>query len=157
VRRIVFALACAVVSATTLGTPSGACAAGPPTAAVLDFDTKGLTGSNYGQFEPGVALADLVTDALVSKGQLSVVDRSHLTSTLNEHHLGAGGEVDPASAVSAGRLIGARYLISGNVVQLDVTGRSGGAGFLPALPARSRARCTAAVRRSKSRLRSSTR
>jgi curli biogenesis system outer membrane secretion channel CsgG len=100
----------------------------------MDFSTKGLTSNSYGQFEPGVALADLVTDALVNTGKVSVVDRSHLDSTLSEHHLGASGEVDPTSAVSAGRLVGARYLIQGNVLQLDATGRSGGgAGFLPGI------------------------
>ena len=130
-RPSLLALAVATGLVTTLGLPLPTSAA-QPTVAVLDFSTKGLTSTNYGDFQPGVALADLVTDALVNGGKLNVVDRSHLDSTLGEHHLDASNEVDPATAISAGRLVGARYLIQGNVLQLDVTGRSGGgAGFLP--------------------------
>lgn len=96
-----------------------------PAVAVLNFSTQGLTSDWYGSFQPGVALSDLLTDRLVNDGRFSVVDRTHLNSTLGEHQLAASGEVDPASAVTAGRMIGARYLITGNILQLDQTGQSG--------------------------------
>ncbi|HZV76336.1 MAG TPA: CsgG/HfaB family protein [Candidatus Babeliales bacterium] len=104
-----------------------------PTVAVLNFSTQGLTSDWWGSFEPGVALSDLVTDRMVNDGRYNVVDRSHLTSTLGEHQLAASGEVDPATAVSAGKMIGARYLVTGNVLQLDQTGASGAnaGSFLP--------------------------
>jgi curli biogenesis system outer membrane secretion channel CsgG len=99
-------------------------AARPPIA-VLDFSTAGLTSSWYGNFQPGVALSDLLTDQMVNSGRFNVLDRTHLSSTLGEHQLAASGEVDPASAVKAGRMVGARYLVTGNVIQLDQTGQSG--------------------------------
>jgi len=96
-----------------------------PTVAVLDFSTRGLTSDWWGNFEPGVALSDLVTDRMVNDGRYNVVDRSHLTSTLGEHQLAASGEVDPSTAVSAGKMVGAHYLVTGNILQLDQTGASG--------------------------------
>ena len=112
------AIACIPVSA---GAQQGA----RPSVAVLDFSTQGLTSNWWGALQPGVALSDLLTDRMVNGGQFNVVDRSHLNSTLGEHQLTASGEVDPRTAISAGRLVGARYLISGNILQLDQTGASG--------------------------------
>ena len=100
--------------------------AGPrPSIAVLDFSTHGLTSDSYGSFEPGVALSDLLTDRMVNDGRFNVLDRTHLSSTLGEHQLGASGEVDPETAIRAGHLTGSRYLITGNILQLDQTGASG--------------------------------
>ncbi len=102
-----------------------------PSLAVLDFSTHGLTSDFYGSVQPGVALSDLLTDRLVNDGHFNVVDRSHLSSTLGEHQLTANGEVDPQSAISAGKMVGAHYLITGNILQLDQTGgSSAGAGSL---------------------------
>ena len=108
-----------------LMTPAAFAASGP-SVAVLNFDTQGLTGNWWGNFEPGVAVSDLLTDQLVNGGKFNVLDRAHLGSVLQEHNLSTSGEVSPASAISTGQLIGARYLITGNVLQLDKTGQSGG-------------------------------
>jgi curli biogenesis system outer membrane secretion channel CsgG len=107
-------------------TTQPAFAASGPAVAVLNFSTQGLTGDWYGNFEPGVAISDLLTDQLVNGGKFNVLDRTHLGSVLQEHQLSTSGEVSPATAISTGRLVGARYLITGNVLQLDKTGQSGG-------------------------------
>jgi curli biogenesis system outer membrane secretion channel CsgG len=96
-----------------------------PSVAVLDFSTNGLTNSWWGAFQPGVALSDLLTDKMVNSGKFNVLDRTHLSSTLGEHQLAASGEVDPQTAISAGRMTGARYLVTGNILQLEQTGQSG--------------------------------
>ncbi len=124
-RIVATAVACAVLSLAAA--PPGAAAATGPAVAVLNFSTVGLTGNWWGNFEPGVALSDLVTDQLVNGGKFNVVDRTHLDATLSEHKLATEGETSPATAIQAGRLIGARYLITGNVLQFDKTGQSGGA------------------------------
>jgi curli biogenesis system outer membrane secretion channel CsgG len=92
----------------------------------MNFSTQGLTSNESGGFEPGVALSDLLTDQLVQANKFSVLDRKTLDATLSEHQLSASGEVSPESAIMAGHLIGARYLITGNILQLDVTKQSGG-------------------------------
>lgn len=107
-----------------LASPFPSQAAGQPTVAVLDFSTRGLTSDWWGAFEPGVAISDLVTDQLVNSGNFNVVDRKHLADLMQEHQLSTGGEVAPATLIQSGRLIGARYLITGNVLQFDKTGGS---------------------------------
>ena len=104
-----------------------------PPIAVLNFSTQGLTSDWYGNFQPGVALSDLLTDRMVNGGQFNVLDRTHLSSTLGEHQLGASGEVSPESAITAGHMVGARYLVTGNILQLDQTAGSsaGASSWLP--------------------------
>jgi hypothetical protein len=70
---------------------------------------------------------------MVNDGRFNVVDRTHLTQTLDEHQLAASGEVDAQSAVRAGKMIGARYLVTGNILQFAQTGASGASAgsFLP--------------------------
>jgi curli biogenesis system outer membrane secretion channel CsgG len=113
--------------------PTAAYTGPRPKVAVLSFSTRGLTSNWWGNFEPGVALSDLVTDEMVNGGKFNMLDRTHLDSTLSEHRLGASGEVDPQSAITAGHLLGARYLVVGNILQLEQTGASGGGlgGLLP--------------------------
>jgi curli biogenesis system outer membrane secretion channel CsgG len=115
--------------------PCAVSAQSPPSIAVLNFSTQGLTSNQWGNFEPGVALSDLLTDQLVNGGKFNVLDRKAIDSTLSEHQLSASGEVDPATAIRAGNLVGARYLVSGNILQLDATGQSGGSAsqFIPGI------------------------
>jgi curli biogenesis system outer membrane secretion channel CsgG len=120
--RFCIAAAVAAMPATAAAQQS---ASARPSVAVLDFSTQGLTSDWWGAFQPGVALSDLLTDRMVNGGQFNVVDRSHLNATVGEHQLSASGEVDPRTAISAGRLVGAHYLITGNILQLDQTGASG--------------------------------
>ena len=96
-----------------------------PSIAVLDFNTRGLTSDWWGQFEPGVALSDLVADQLVNAHKFNVLERKKLDAVLDEHKLSTAGEVSPATMIASGRLTGARYLVTGNVIQFDRTGQSG--------------------------------
>jgi len=116
----------AIIALAALSTGAARAASGP-SVAVLNFGTEGLTGDWWGNFEPGVAVSDLLTDQLVNGGKFNVLDRTHLGSVLQEHQLSASGEVSPATAIQAGRLVGAKFLITGNVLQLEKTGQSGGA------------------------------
>ncbi len=125
-RRLFGAYIAAALAFAPLASAAQQTGSGPrPSIAVLDFSTHGLTSDWYGSFEPGVALSDLLTDRMVNDGRFNVLDRTHLSSTLGEHQLGASGEVDPQTAITAGRMVGARYLITGNILQLDQTGASG--------------------------------
>ncbi len=117
--------ACLAFALATLPSTAPAQGGARPTLAVLDFSTQGLTSDWYGSFQPGVALSDLLTDRLVNAGQFNVVDRSRLNAVTGEHQLSASGEVDPQTAIKAGHMIGARYLVSGNILQFDQTGASG--------------------------------
>lgn len=106
--------------------------ANEPRIAVVDFGMHGLTSDWWGAFQPGVALSDLLTDKLTNKGGFTVVDRQNLDSVIQEHRLSQSGMVSPATAVQAGRFIGARYVVVGNILQFDRTGGSSASagGFL---------------------------
>jgi curli biogenesis system outer membrane secretion channel CsgG len=129
VHRLALALCAVLIAVVFVAAPAPAA---NPTVAVLNFSTQGLTSTWWGEFQPGIAISDLLSDQLVNGGKFRVVDRKNLDSTLAEHRLSASGEVAPAAMIQSGRLVGARYLISGNVIQFDRTGSSGAAvgGFL---------------------------
>lgn len=120
--KALVALLCASLGAAAL---PGLAKAAQPSIAVMSFSTQGLTGDWWGSFQPGVAISDLVTDHLVNGGTLDVVERVKLFDALQEHRLDTSGSVDPETAVRAGRLVGAHFLVEGNVVQFDQTGSSG--------------------------------
>lgn len=107
--------------------PSAAIAASnQPTVAVYGFNSQGLNpwwGSN---FDPGAALADILTDRLVNVGQYSVVDRSHIQQVLGEQNLSQAGDVTPVTQAKLGRMLGAGYLVVGRIIQFDKTGNRGG-------------------------------
>jgi curli biogenesis system outer membrane secretion channel CsgG len=117
--------ACIALALAALPSSAPAQGGARPSLAVLDFSTQGLTSDWYGSFQPGVALRDLLTDRLVNGGQFNVLDRTHLNAVTGEHQLSASGEVDPQTAIKAGHMIGARYLVTGNILQFDQTGASG--------------------------------
>ncbi len=125
-RFSIIVTAVTAVALATTAPPGSAAPVGAPKVAVLDFSTVGISSNSYGNFEPGVALSDLLSDQMVNSGKFDVLDRKNLDSTLSEHKLGASAEVDPTTAITAGRLVGARYLVSGNIIELDQTGQSGG-------------------------------
>jgi curli biogenesis system outer membrane secretion channel CsgG len=130
-KRVLTALRAAVsgffAAAALLNVGTPARADTNPSIAVLDFSTQGLTANWWGQFEPGVAISDLVTDQLVNGHRFNVVERKKLDAVMDEHKLSTAGEVSPATMIASGRLTGARYLVTGNVLQFDRTGQSGAA------------------------------
>ena len=67
----------------------------------------------------------LMTDLSTIKG-LTLVERVKLQALVEEMGLGASGLVDPGSAPRVGRLLGARFLVSGNLSGAAGGGSSGG-------------------------------
>ena len=132
-RSLTVLAAFALALGTMLSAPLQVRAASQPSVAVMSFDSTGLDSTAWWDtsFQPGAALADLVTDQLVNKGGLTVVDRQHLGTVLQEHSLSTSGEVSPATAVQAGRLIGAKFLIVGRIVQFQqVSNNAANAGSI---------------------------
>lgn len=84
-----------------------------PKIAVVDFDTQ-----QYSAQLAGAQLADYVTDELVNTGLFEVVEREKLGSVMREIGFGQSGMVDPGSASQMGKLLGARYVLTGRVISL---------------------------------------
>lgn len=92
------------------------------TVAVLDFEAKEVGGA-----EMGSKIADLLTIYLSTMGDFEMVERSKLKDILSEQALSLSGAVDPAQAVQAGRLVGAKLMVFGRAFALE------GDLYLPAM------------------------
>lgn len=66
----------------------------------------------------GWGLADLLTTDLARSRALRVVERLQIDALLRELGLASTGRVDSSAAPRVGRLIGARQIVSGTIVQL---------------------------------------
>ena len=92
-----------------------------PGMAVLDFDigaTIGQDPDDYQALRRG--LAAMTIGELAMNTAVRVVERTQLQQILTEQNLGREGRVDNSSLVSIGRLIGARYMVTGTIY--DVRG-----------------------------------
>lgn len=70
-----------------------------------------------GSFDPGSVITAALTTKLVNSNQYLVLDRENIDLILKEQNLGQSGLVSPETAVEVGRLLGARYIITGTVTE----------------------------------------
>lgn len=92
-----------------------------PGMAVLDFDigaTIGQDPDDYQALRKG--LAAMTLSELTANPAVRMVERAQLQQILQEQNLGREGRVDPQTIVQIGRLIGARYMVTGTLY--DVRG-----------------------------------
>jgi TolB-like protein len=88
-----------------------------PGIAVLPFDNSGSYGQdkeNFDALQKGIA--GMLISELAANPAARVVEREQIQSLLDEQHLGATGQVDPQTAAKVGKLVGARYIITGTFV-----------------------------------------
>src|SRR5215831_7380225 len=81
-----------------------------PTAAVLYFDYDGKD-AELALLRKG--LAQMLISDLAASDAIRVVERERLQDVLGELKLQQSSKIDQASAVRAGKLLGARYLVLG--------------------------------------------
>ena len=85
-----------------------------PGIAVLPFDNSGSYGQdkeNFDALQKGIA--GMLISELAANPAARVVEREQIQSLLDEQHLGTTGQVDPQTAAKIGKLVGARYIITG--------------------------------------------
>ncbi len=90
-----------------------------PGLAILDFDigaTIGQDPEDYQALRRG--LASLTIGEVAANPAVRVVERAQLQQILQEQNLGREGRVDPSTLVQMGRLIGARYMVTGTLFDL---------------------------------------
>ena len=86
------------------------------TVAVLDFSTS----ANIRDADAvRRVVADGLIDALAAHEGIRAVERAELEAALREQSLGAEGLVEASTASRLGRLLGARVIAAGSIVQLD--------------------------------------
>src|SRR5260370_11842278 len=88
-----------------------------PGIAVLAFDNSGSYGQakeNFDALEKGIA--GMLISELAANPAARVVEREQIEKLLAEQHLGATGKVTPETAAKIGKLVGARYVITGSFI-----------------------------------------
>src|SRR5574341_571503 len=84
--------------------------------AVLDFQ---LHGDRYETADMGKIVAEWLITALVKEGRFDVIERRMLSKVLDEQKIGASGVVDARSASQLGKVLGAKVVITGSVLQFQ--------------------------------------
>jgi TolB-like protein len=117
------AIAAAVTSSPSpLSAQSGATPDRRPTVAVMPyFDNAAVI--NRADYESlGKGIADVLISDLSGNPSIRVVERDRVQQLIDEQNLGASGRVDKATAVAAGKLLGAQHMIFGGFI-VDAKGR----------------------------------
>ena len=112
VNRALAALLAAAVSAP--GALAQAADPNLPTVAVLDF-TGFLMGEGGNSAPLGKAVSAMLITELTGQPGLRVVERFELQDLIQEQKLALSGLVDENQAVEIGRLVGAQYMVYGQV------------------------------------------
>lgn len=91
-----------------------------PGVAVFPFSTGISTGANRENLDAlSVGLQDILITELAVNTSLRVVDRSVIRQLMEEQELGASGRVDAATAARLGKIVGARYALTGGFNDVD--------------------------------------
>jgi curli biogenesis system outer membrane secretion channel CsgG len=119
-------------AATLVVFVAAAAAADLKRVAVMKFTTTAGGGRSYwynASWDLGEGMAEMLTTALVESGKYRVLERQQINDVLGEQDLGAGGRVDPGTAASIGKILGARYLVYGTVNEFEYAKSGEGGGI----------------------------
>ncbi len=105
-----------------------------PRIAVLEFENKANSGWHWWSDRGASAMQDVFVTELVKSAKFRVIDRERLDALMQEKNLSLSGDVNPATAVQAGQLLGVEYFLVGSVTEYGSTDVSGGGGSRLGLP-----------------------
>ena len=88
-----------------------------PTVAVLPFANKGIVSKGMG-IEDAQLVSEFVIEDMLDSGLFDIIEREQLDQVLAEQAFGSSGLVDASTAPQAGQLLGAQYIVYGNVTGL---------------------------------------
>lgn len=129
----VFSTMVLVALAALLVSPLASAAAGDkPRIAVLEFANK--ADGQYWWHGGAAAMQDVFVTELVKSGKFRVMDREQLAALLQEKNLSLSGDVDPRTAIKAGKLIGVQYFLTGAVTEYGKTDTSAHGSGVRGLP-----------------------
>lgn len=121
-----FALMMLVIFALALLPGAAMGASDKPRIAVLEFKNK--ADNQYWYHGGAEAAQDVFVTELVKSGKFRVIDREQLAALMREKNLSLSGDIDPSTAVRAGKLLGVEYFLTGAVTEYGTTAK-GGSGF----------------------------
>jgi len=126
----VLSLALLICAAALLSCAVPISAQEPLRAAMLPIKT----GSNInhwwsGDFDPGACMTELLNVKLANSKRFTLIDKENLAAIMEEHNLAIAGEVTAETASKIGELTGAKYFISGTVIEFSEVNTGGGSNF----------------------------
>jgi curli biogenesis system outer membrane secretion channel CsgG len=94
---------------------------------VMDFETR-VPGQGW---QVGHGASDMLITALVKTKKYKVYERDRLNALMKEQKLQMSGAVDMSTAVQIGKLVGAKYILTGAVTEFGMatSGAHGGGWF----------------------------
>lgn len=123
-KKLVALLICAAVSAAMVA-PLAQAANDKPRIAVIEFKTKADAAWYSWWHDRGAgAMQDVFVTELVKSGKFRVVEREQLEALMREKNLALSGDIDPKTALKAGKLLGVQYLLTGAVTEYGKTSTS---------------------------------
>lgn len=96
-----------------------------PLVAVLPFQEGDFHWKGFRSNEILNGITQQVTDKLVKKDNIRVIERNRIAEIIKEQDFGQSGRIDPATAAEIGRILGVDYLIMGTVTHMDVKEEGG--------------------------------
>ncbi len=111
------ALATAIVAPVILEAASN-----KPRIAVLQFKNKAENQWWYNH--GGEAAQDVFVTELVKSGKFRVIEREQLDALMQEKGLSIAGDIDPKTAIRAGKLLGVNYFLAGALTEYGAQGNN---------------------------------
>jgi len=131
-KRSVLTAGLAAVAIAVMAIAAAGAASDKPRIAVLEFKNKAE--SQWWYNSGGAAAQDVFVTELVKSGKFRVIEREQLAALMQEKGLSISGDIDPATAVKAGKLLGCQYFLTGAVTEYGSQGteaHGSGVGGLP--------------------------
>lgn len=120
-KRALIITVCVVLAAAAL---SPAFAQDKPRIAVLEFQNKADSGWYWWRDRGAAAMQDVFVTELFKTQKFRVIDRERLDALMAEKNLSLSGDVDPSTAIQAGKLLGVEYFLVGSVTEYGATDTS---------------------------------
>ncbi len=131
--RFVLAAALALVSSLAVAQESGETVrSSRPTVAVMDYEFGTLQKWWEGDWNVGKGVSDMLLDKLLESGSLRLLERSKIEAVLKEQDLAKSDRAEPSASQTAqtGKVVGARYFITGSVTKFGGEDKDLGIGGL---------------------------
>lgn len=133
---LIFSIALALLISAAV---SPAVQAGKPRVAVIDFDSEEKNFWSHWRShkdEVEFEVNALFINELVKSGQFTVIERQRLDDILQEQGLSLSGQVSASSAISAGKLLGVDYMLTGRITKFGERAVGGKAAWGIAMSAK---------------------